>query len=180
MDVGCGGVLTGDINNVGTFTSPNHPTEYAHNALCLWIIRAPPGYVVRLTFAMFSLEDDSSCRFDYVELRDGLGDNLGKFCGTRLPPVIQSRSDIMYVTFKSDESHARDGFAATFIFINGSTACGGHYYGDTGVIRSPGWPQNYPPSRQCTWTINANEGIYFVDEVSRNHFIVNIQVIKSH
>ena len=33
--------------------------------------------------------------------------------------------------------------------------CGGSYFSSTGVIHSPGWPNNYGHGMECQWVINA-------------------------
>ena len=49
--------------------------------------------------------------------------------------------------FPSDSSISHDGFTASYIMLNSSTFCGGNFYTQTGVIRSPGWPAEYTHSR---------------------------------
>ncbi|CAM4689639.1 unnamed protein product [Lepidochelys olivacea] len=36
--------------------------------------------------------------------------------------------------------------------------CGGEHVGDSGYIASEGFPNHYPPSKTCTWTITVPEG----------------------
>ena len=62
---GCGGVLTAPS---GDIRSPNHPDRYRENMDCEWHIQLPIGERVRLTFLTFSLEQSSSCYFDYVSV----------------------------------------------------------------------------------------------------------------
>ena len=33
--------------------------------------------------------------------------------------------------------------------------CGGNYHTSTGVIHSPGWPENYAHGLDCSWIIHA-------------------------
>ena len=91
-------------------TSPNYPSNYTPSTNCFWSLKRPStSYGVQLTFYSFSLEASSSCRDDYVEIRDG--DNfftstfLGKFCGTRIPPIIVSRYTYLFVKFISDSDY---------------------------------------------------------------------------
>lgn len=39
-----------------------------------------------------------------------------------------------------------------------SELCGGRLVSDTGVIRSPGYPDRYPPGTYCVWLIQASPG----------------------
>lgn len=36
--------------------------------------------------------------------------------------------------------------------------CGGYVYGKVGTILSPGFPDFYPNSLNCTWTIEVSHG----------------------
>ena len=84
----CGGVLSGEN---GEITSPGYPKDYPLNKDCTWIISVANGKTVQLQFREFELEKHSSCRYDYLEIRDGdeqLKSLLGKYCGD----VVPSRS----------------------------------------------------------------------------------------
>lgn len=70
-----------------------------------------------LRFMMLSLEFDHSCRYDYVEVRDGDSINsrvIGRFCGNNRPAPIQSSGNSLHVLFVSDGYKNFDGFFATF------------------------------------------------------------------
>lgn len=36
--------------------------------------------------------------------------------------------------------------------------CGGNYYTSAGVIKSPGYPDEYPSNKDCTWIITVPPG----------------------
>lgn len=36
--------------------------------------------------------------------------------------------------------------------------CGGNFFTNTGFIKSPGYPQNYPRSVSCAYTITVKPG----------------------
>lgn len=38
------------------------------------------------------------------------------------------------------------------------TACGGTYFTNSGVIRSPNYPNYYPTNRDCVWVISVPVG----------------------
>lgn len=69
--VACGGVLT---DPSGTIESPGYPNVYPHGVNCLWEIRAEPGSQIRLSFNFFSVEETSTCRYDYVQIYNNVSD----------------------------------------------------------------------------------------------------------
>ena len=86
----CGGKLT---TPNGILTSPSYPNNYPDNADCVYTISQPTGTVIVLTFQSMNIEYESTCDFDYLEIRDGnSGDSplLGKLCGSDIPAPIQS------------------------------------------------------------------------------------------
>uniref|UniRef100_A0A3Q2Y1K9 Membrane frizzled-related protein n=1 Tax=Hippocampus comes TaxID=109280 RepID=A0A3Q2Y1K9_HIPCM len=111
----CGGQKIGPY---GFLASPNHPSPYPHQQLCVWHIAVEEGHVVMLRFKNFSLEAQDVCEFDYVEVHDGsdagAGRVLGRFCGTTLPPDLTSSGQHMTVLFVADEGVADSGFNATY------------------------------------------------------------------
>jgi len=87
--------------------SPSYPNNYPPSSNCLWSLQRPTSaYAVKLTFSSFFLESKSSCSDDYVEIRDGdllsTSKLIGKFCGSRLPPIIVSNYKYIFVRFVSD------------------------------------------------------------------------------
>ncbi|KFM76021.1 Cubilin, partial [Stegodyphus mimosarum] len=154
MAMGCGGLLTEEAEQI---SSPRHPDRYPHSLTCRWLIRAPETHVIRLTFTSFYLEMDSQCRFDYVDVEESSGVSLGRFCGSRIPPILTSLENTIIVKFVTDTSISRDGFNANYEFLDASQACGGTYYQESGVIRSPGFPNRYPHSAHCVWIIQAKD-----------------------
>lgn len=73
-------------------------------------------------FMMLSLELHHSCRYDYVEVRDGdsIGSRvIGRFCGNNRPAPILSSGTSLHILFVSDGYKNFDGFFATFQEISG-------------------------------------------------------------
>ncbi|KAF6722397.1 Membrane frizzled-related protein [Oryzias melastigma] len=116
----CGGQKFGPHGNL---ESPNHPSPYPHQQLCVWHISVDEGHFITLSFRSFSLETQNVCEFDYVEVHDSIstraGRVLGRFCGSALPPVLNSSGPHMTVVFVADEGVADIGFNATYqaVFI---------------------------------------------------------------
>ena len=101
----------------GIITSPNYPRNYPHNTECIWLLRGTPGRQITFTFTNFDIESHSSCRYDFVEIRQGDNSNsslAGRYCGTNLPNTVTSFGNSLYVRFLSDTSTSGTGFRATY------------------------------------------------------------------
>ncbi|XP_056244386.1 inactive serine protease PAMR1 isoform X1 [Seriola aureovittata] len=97
--------------------------SYPNNARCEWTIQVDRPFTIELRFMMLSLELHHSCRYDYVEVRDGDSINsgvIGRFCGNNRPAPIQSSGNSLHILFVSDGYKNFDGFFATF---QESSAC---------------------------------------------------------
>jgi hypothetical protein len=100
----------------GSVFSPGYPQFYPSNKECAWLLSVPSGFNVRLKFHAFQLESGESCS-DFVEVRDGASPSSplqNRFCGSSLPPVSISKSQHMYVRFKSNHIASGKGFLAVF------------------------------------------------------------------
>lgn len=123
VDVKCGGV----IKSLGHEIKPptqSYSSSYEHNSDCSWIIVAPAGSSVQLTFHSFSLEISTDCVLDSVTLYEGPisdGNKIQSYCGSSLPPVVQSSGNVLGIRFVSDYSVASDGFRAHYTFVDTST-----------------------------------------------------------
>ena len=147
----------------GLIRSPAHPNLYPHGLSCRWIISARPGYAVRLSWLSFSLEASRNCQYDSVSVWDnstipGTGGLMGSYCGSVLPPDLTSSDNLVTIIFNTDHSIAGEGFTASYMLLDTRSQCGGTYTTDTGVLRSPGYPQPYPHSRTCEWVVRVQPG----------------------
>ncbi|XP_031425544.1 inactive serine protease PAMR1 isoform X2 [Clupea harengus] len=112
----CGGVIRRPQGHV---TLESYPI----NARCDWTIHVSRGVTMDFRFTMLNMEFDHSCRYDYVEVRDGDSMDsrvIGRYCGNESPPPIRSSGDSLRIRFVSDGYNNFDGFFATF---QESTAC---------------------------------------------------------
>ncbi|XP_056602708.1 inactive serine protease PAMR1 [Triplophysa dalaica] len=96
--------------------------SYPINAKCEWTLQVGQGATVELRFSMISMESDHSCRYDYVEVRDG--DNpkspvIGRYCGEESPTPVKSSGNSLHIRFVSDGYNNYDGFSATFQEVSG-------------------------------------------------------------
>lgn len=62
---------------------------------------------------------------------------------------------MLTILFHTDSSITNDGFVATYIFMDMTKLCGGHYSKENGIIRSPNYPDFYPNKKDCVWVIEA-------------------------
>ena len=67
----CGGNF---VENQGSLASPNYPNNYDDNLQCVYVIEVEAGRRVELTFVDFSLENQSTCRWDALQI--DLGDGV--------------------------------------------------------------------------------------------------------
>ncbi|BHF63126.1 Bone morphoproteintic protein 1 [Sparganum proliferum] len=101
----------------GNISSPDYPNNYPPNSNCIWRIEVPVGFSVLLTFESFDLEEETDCRFDYLEIFDGSSEcspKLRRLCGSRIPTAVSSSKNTMTVKFTSDSQVHQKGFKAKF------------------------------------------------------------------
>nr|XP_033781487.1 procollagen C-endopeptidase enhancer 1 [Geotrypetes seraphini] len=115
----CGGKLE---KPQGSLKTPNWPdSDYPAGISCSWHIIAPQDQIIQLSFGKFDVEEDTSCRYDYVAVfNGGETDNtrrIGKFCGDVSPSTIYSDANELLVQFVSDLSVTADGFSASYTII---------------------------------------------------------------
>ncbi|XP_045485243.1 cubilin-like [Pieris rapae] len=150
---GCGGFYTADKGEV---TSPSYNNKYLNNLICDYKIQTSPETKVRLTFRSFNLERSFRCRFDYIVIYDGPNEDskqVGKFCGDSIPKTYTSSSNNLFIRFKSDQSISSGGFTVAYESI-----CHKTIMGDSGVIKSPGYPFKYPKNTVCEYVIGTSPG----------------------
>jgi len=140
----CGSILHGPS---GSFQSTNFPNNYPNNEYCTWEIQVPQGKKVRLHFEELRTEENK----DFVFIYDtGKTDPVIAFSGVKdKPRAITSSGNSIRVRFISNGENVNNGFKVSYK----QTDCGGILISDTGEIRSPGFPNGYPPNLSCTWLI---------------------------
>jgi len=95
----------------GSIQSDNHPNNYPNKQDKTYKISVSAGKKVKITFARFSLEYGSRCRYDYLTIVDGNGNTiLGKSCGATKPRAVTSQTNKVKVIFHSDYSVTSTGF----------------------------------------------------------------------
>lgn len=56
--------------------------------------------------------------------------------------------------------------------------CGGHFRARYGIIKSPFWPNHYPPNTKCVWTLMAPIG-YRIKLIVQNFTLETVKDCKS-
>ena len=100
------------MSDYGSFSSPGFPSSYSNNLRCIWTISVKPERTLTLKFDDFSVEDDITCRFDFLLVKKSSqsGLELGKFCGSIKPRFIRVNGNKVWMLFKSDDSVGKKGF----------------------------------------------------------------------
>ncbi|KAK7065276.1 hypothetical protein SK128_012048 [Halocaridina rubra] len=80
---------------------------------------------------------------------------VGRYCGHRAPRSIVSSGNYLTVTIIKDFGHGV-GFRAVYSVL--TSTCGGDLTSLVGELSSPEYPQPYPTSIECIWTIHAGPG----------------------
>ncbi|XP_050927563.1 adhesion G-protein coupled receptor G6 isoform X7 [Lates calcarifer] len=97
----------------GEITSPCYPKKYPNSQSCKWIIQAPAGFIIQLSFLDFELEEAPGCIYDQVVVNTGSTDV--KFCGlTANGLTLNSTGNVMELSFTSDFSVQKKGFSVSF------------------------------------------------------------------
>ncbi|XP_055601686.1 cubilin homolog [Uranotaenia lowii] len=157
----------------GVIESPNFPNKYSPGSDCLWTITVPRGNKIDLEFSHFELENGMTfdknmshvCHFDYVEIIETKGESTisRKYCN-HMPAKMTSKGSSISVAFRTDTSGETSGFRLEWQ-ING---CGGILTKPVGTFSTPNYPNEYPVSTHCHWTISMPVG--YVVEVMIQDF----------
>ncbi|KAM6452712.1 neuropilin-1 isoform 2-T4 [Liasis olivaceus] len=143
----------------GYLTSPGYPNSYHPSQKCEWLIQAPQPYQrIMINFnPHFDLED-RECKYDYVEVIDGDNANgrvWGKFCGKIAPQPVISTGPYLLIKFVSDYETHGAGFSIRYEIFKRGPECSRNFTSMTGTIKSPGFPEKYPNTLECTYIIFA-------------------------
>uniref|UniRef100_A0A3P8PSA1 Adhesion G-protein coupled receptor G6 n=1 Tax=Astatotilapia calliptera TaxID=8154 RepID=A0A3P8PSA1_ASTCA len=97
----------------GEITSPCYPQRYPNSYNCRWIMQAPTGFIIQLSFLDFELEEAPGCIYDWVKVNTGSAEVV--FCGlTANGLTLNSTGNQMVLSFTSDFSVQKKGFRVSF------------------------------------------------------------------
>lgn len=159
IDVECGGIIKNPDSIIKSPMDNDGNGVYKSNLQCQWVVVAPPNHVIQINFIAFEIEEDKDCKYDYVQIfnNGSEAESLGRYCGQTIPAVLTSKDNVVTIIFKTDESTARNGFSASFTFLEASKLCGASYFTSSGTIRSPGTGE-YLSNKACEWTLTVPNG----------------------
>ncbi|CAH1790299.1 unnamed protein product, partial [Owenia fusiformis] len=114
IDGSCGVFTT----QTGTLTSPNYPSNYPFNMICIWTIHVTGGSV-RIQFIDFDVQFKTGCMFDNVRVYDG-DVQIARLCGTMTdinPGPYISTGSVARVRLFSDNNKSHKGYSLTWATI---------------------------------------------------------------
>lgn len=114
VNLGCGGEISGYS---GAIISPNYPSPYGRNVVCVWRVSVSQGSAASISIVDIDLETHSRCLLDYIEIYDGptvKSPSLGRYCSSNHPLTITSTGNTFTVKFRSDISRQGRGFHLKF------------------------------------------------------------------
>lgn len=115
-NVQCKKILT---QSKGTIKSQRFPQKYPANTRCEWRIRNTGKHQLYLKFDFFELERESSCKYDYLEIKLRTLNRrhqriLGRYCESIERKFKISPGRELILIFNSDSTIQRRGFHAYF------------------------------------------------------------------
>lgn len=107
-----------------------------------------------MTNSLFDYTDNTGS----IEIYNGLTDKAPllahNLCYSDTPTTFTSTGNHLLVKYMSETSYASHGFIA--IYHSVPIRCGGKFSGQSGVIHSTNYPNNYPHNQNCEWLINVD------------------------
>uniref|UniRef100_A0A3Q2QHC0 CUB and Sushi multiple domains 3 n=1 Tax=Fundulus heteroclitus TaxID=8078 RepID=A0A3Q2QHC0_FUNHE len=112
--VPCGGVLT---SRRGTILSPGYPEPYDNNQNCVWKVSVPEGAGIQVIQVVSFATEHNWDSLDFYDGADNHAPRLGSYSGTTIPPLLNSTSNNLYLSFSSDISVSAAGFHLEYTAI---------------------------------------------------------------
>ncbi|PFX28660.1 Dorsal-ventral patterning tolloid-like protein 1 [Stylophora pistillata] len=113
--------------------------------------------------------------YDYVKIANSDGDTFGTYCGEETGTTVHVTGAFAVITFSSDFIVEERGFSLLFSFIG----CGSMR---NNLLKSPGYPNNYPRNMYCVYHVNITHGmalrIYFDDFHLKNDLLCWSDYVK--
>ncbi|XP_069976429.1 cubilin-like, partial [Penaeus vannamei] len=103
----CNRTVAVSLDSSAVITSNQYPNGYDNFLYCFWKIKfnISDGYIGRLKFADFDIEEQSDCEYDYLRISDEAQGKDQRYCGFKRALVHKTYSEEVEMSFKSDESN---------------------------------------------------------------------------
>uniref|UniRef100_A0A8C7AK49 Complement C1s subcomponent n=1 Tax=Neovison vison TaxID=452646 RepID=A0A8C7AK49_NEOVI len=110
----CSALCSGQVfaDRSGVLSSPEYPQPYPKLSSCTYGIHLEEGFSIILDFVgSFDVEahPDTQCSYDSLKIQTDK-EEYGPFCGTTLPPRIETKSNAVTIIFVTDESGDHTGW----------------------------------------------------------------------
>ncbi|KFM63021.1 Transmembrane protease serine 6, partial [Stegodyphus mimosarum] len=103
------------LRTQGDLYSPGYKEneDYPNDLVCQYIIFAPYGFKIRVTFEDLDIETTDLCMADALSIHEGIHPMApvhGVFCGNGTYPPVTSLSNALLIVFRSDFMVGKKGF----------------------------------------------------------------------
>ncbi|XP_076352054.1 cubilin-like isoform X4 [Tachypleus tridentatus] len=146
----------------GIFSSPSYPNDYSANQRCTYTLRKADSSVcvVELDFHQFDIEfSRDKCSRDFLELPDGTR-LCGMISGSKTLEYNPASGGVMTLQFVTDSYGSGKGFDVdvhqlpnSCKTLPSSVQCNQVITGEKDNIRTPNYPDDYPPDAKCEYEI---------------------------
>ncbi len=143
-------------HTTGTIEDGSWVLPYAASSNCSWLIDpADSVNSLKLNFHRFETESANDVLTVYAGSTPA-APVLGTFSGSSLPPVIQTNSGQILITFTSDASTQAGGWYLTYSSVLPEYCSNNTSTANTGTISDGSGPASYQANSTCTWIIQPN------------------------
>jgi cubilin len=129
---------------------------------CTYTIEVEHDLFIKLTYNYLDLEEmfNRKC-YDFITISgiDGADGGSETNCEKPRNDELNSINNLVTINFQTDQDVSGTGFMITYESRSKDQLCGQTFFNSShGVVKSPGWPDEYPPNMNCTYTIEAEDG----------------------
>ncbi|XP_069083227.1 embryonic protein UVS.2-like isoform X1 [Pleurodeles waltl] len=152
----------------GVIFPANYQIAYPNFDGSLWLIQVPSNQIL-LDFSAGGRSSTSTCVADSIKVYNGPSRLspvlLAMTCASGLLPLLVSSGPSLLIEFIKNRPILPINFSPSYSTVR----CGATYTSNSGIVSTPGYPENYPDSTDCTWTIIAPVGFKIIVTIRYFH-----------